>query len=273
MSHECCNDFTRAQLLRGGGRRSGPRPARDRAGDADPSRHRPHPAQVPLPQRRRRARRLRRLEDPALGLRPRHRRGGDAGQGPDLDLLRRRDRRDERARPGRRPALRETPTQHRPGARSRRTLHRGHPPAVAPGRRAAGRTPCRGQGRRLPGDRLRTPRPVALHLAPLLRDRGARHRPARGLARSLPRRRRRRRKPAAGALDGRLALAHDGDRAKAGGGDRQRRRLRNVVAGQRPDRRRDVQELRQASARCRATRRRSSRSAGRPPRPRRCARN
>ena len=41
---------------------------------------------------------------------------------------------------------------------------------------AASPTPRRRQGLRLPGDRLRTPGPVALHLAPLLRDRRARHR-------------------------------------------------------------------------------------------------
>ena len=64
------------------------------------------------------------------------------------------------------------------------------------------------------------------------------------LAGPLHRRGRRRRKPAPGPLDGRLALADDRHRRTAGGGDRQRRRLRPLVAGQRPGRGRDVQQLR-----------------------------
>ena len=61
---------------------------------------------LPLPQRRPGARRLRRLEAPARRLRGRDRPGGAERQDPGLGLLRRRRRRDERARPGRRPALR-----------------------------------------------------------------------------------------------------------------------------------------------------------------------
>jgi len=52
------------------------------------------------------------------------------------------------------------------------------------------------ESQRLPGDRLRTPRPVAFHLAPLLRDRPARRRLPHRLDGPLPRPRRRRRKPA-----------------------------------------------------------------------------
>ena len=45
---------------------------------------------------------------------------------------------------------------------------------LAPRGGGAGDPARRGQGQRLPGDRLRPPRPVPLHLAPLLRDRRAR---------------------------------------------------------------------------------------------------
>ena len=61
-------------------------------------------------------------------------------------------------------------------------------PAVAPDRRRPRHPARRGQGLRLPGDRLRPPRPVALHLAPLLRDRRARRRLPHRLAGPLPRR-------------------------------------------------------------------------------------
>ena len=129
-------------------------------------------------------------------------------------------------------------------ARRGHGIHRGPAPALAPLGRRPGDPARRGQGQRLPGDRLRPSRPVALHLAPLLRDRRARRRLPHRLAGPLHRPGRRRRQPAAGALDGRLALADDRHRRTAGGGDRQRRRLRPLVAGQRADLRRDVQELR-----------------------------
>ena len=165
-------------------------------------------------------------------------------QDPRLGLLRRRHRRAQRAGPGRRPALLAAAAEPRP-----RPRRRDRPSARTRG--CSGTRPPRpgdparrGQGQRLPGDRLRPSRPVALHLAPLLRDRRARRRLPHRLAGPLHRRGRRRRQPAAGALDGRLALADDRHRGQAGGGDRQRRRLRPLVAGQRPGRRRDVQELR-----------------------------
>ena len=96
-------------------------------------------------------------------------------QDPGLGLLRRRRRRAQRAGAGRRPALRAAAAE--PGARPRgagpssaRTRRlRWHPSAAGLGDPAR-----RGQGQRLPGDRLRRPRPVPLHLAPLLRDRRAR---------------------------------------------------------------------------------------------------
>ena len=110
-------------------------------------------------------------------------------------------------------------------------VRRGPEPALAPGRGQPGDAARRGQGQHLPGDRLRPPRPVALHLAPLLRDRRARDRLPDRLAGPLHRLGRRRREPAAGALDGRRALADDRHRRQAGGGDRQRRRLRPLVGG------------------------------------------
>ena len=57
-------------------------------------------------------------------------------------------------------------------------VRRGHAPALAPDRRAAARPARRGQAERDPGDRLRRPQPVALHLAPLLGGRRASTRPA-----------------------------------------------------------------------------------------------
>ncbi len=88
----------------------------------------------------------------------------------------------------------------RAAARTRVRVRRGLPPALAPGRGAAARPARRGQAERDPGDRLRRPEPVALHLAPLLG--GRRHRPGRPrrLARPLPRPPRRRRQPAPGPL-------------------------------------------------------------------------
>ena len=181
--------------------------------------------------------------------------GGAGRQDPRLGLLRRRHRRAQRARPGRRPALRAAAAEPRPRAR------RPAPPftedprlQLAPGGGGPGDPARRGQGQRLPGDRLRPPRPVALHLAPLLRDRRARRRLPHRLARPLPRLGRRRREPAAGALDGRLALADDRHRRQAGGGDRQRRRLRPLVAGRRPGRATRCTAASPASARCPRTR-------------------
>ena len=77
--------------------------------------------------------------------------------------------------------------------------------------------------------------------------------------------------PLQGALDGRLALADDRHRRTSGGGDRQRRRLRPLVAGQRADRRRDVQELRPLRLAALRLARAWPRCAAPPPRPTSCA--
>ena len=81
------------------------------------------------------------------------------------------------SRPSATPATRRCAARsrcRRPGVRVRR----GHPPALAPERRAAARPARRRQAERDPGDRLRRPQPVALHLAPLLGGRRASTRPA-----------------------------------------------------------------------------------------------
>ena len=142
MSHGCCNDFTRAQLLRG---------AAAEAGRGLPAIEpgMPEPAGTGLTRRKF----LSRSAGLALAVYGASKipisafdrgiaAGGAGRQSPDLDLLRRRHRRDERARPGRRPALRlaaaeprsrnrgdgptfteDTRLQWHPGATSLATLH------------------------------------------------------------------------------------------------------------------------------------------------------
>ena len=73
--HNCCDDYTRSQLLRGAAAEAGQGPAGDRAGDAGAGRDRALAALASSPARRAGAGRLRRLEDPALGLRGRDRPG------------------------------------------------------------------------------------------------------------------------------------------------------------------------------------------------------
>ena len=106
---------------------------------------------------------------------------------------------EDRDRPGRAPATRSSSRSSSTAASTRSACWRR---SATPATRSCGRTsPCRrrrdrpsprtrslqlapvgggardparrGQGQRLPGDRLRPPRPVPLHLAPLLRDRRA----------------------------------------------------------------------------------------------------
>ena len=134
-----------------------------------------------------------------------------------LGLPRGRDRRALGALPGRRPALLPAAPEPRAApprrdSRSPRTRRlRWHP-----SRRAARDAPRRGQGDGDAGGRLRQPRPVALHLPPLLG--GRRHRPEtpHRLARPLPRRDRHHGQPAAGALARRRPPARARDREGAG---------------------------------------------------------
>ena len=160
MSHNCCNDYTRSQLLRSRRRRSRQGPAGDRAGDAGAGRHRPLAAQLPLAQRRPGARRLRRLEDPALGLRDRHRPGGADRQDPGLGLLRRRHRRAQRARPGRRPALRAAAPEPGLGAGAGATFSEDTRLQLAPLRGRRWR-PCTARARSAPSRRSATTTPTS----------------------------------------------------------------------------------------------------------------
>ena len=102
---------------------------------------------------------------------------GAGEAGARLDLPRRRRRLALAALPGRRPALPAAAPEARAAAGAGPAVRRGPAPALAPGARAArpART-ARARSSSLPGDRLHAPRPVALHLAPLLG--GRRDRPA-----------------------------------------------------------------------------------------------
>ena len=180
-----------------------------------------------------------------------------AGQDPRLDLLRRRHRLAQRAGAGRRlratrtlrPTLALAPERrHRRSARTPRL--RWHPAAAA-------LATLHGEGKvsAFPAIGYDQPEPVALHLAPLLRDRRARGRRPHRLARPLHRPGRRRRQPAAGPLDGRRALADARHRRRS----RWRRSTASTAttsgrAVGDPVEQRDVRQLRAASARCPPTR-------------------
>ena len=271
--HNCCNNYTRSQLLRSAAAEAGKGLPAIEPGMPEPGRDRALAAQLPLLERRPRARRLRRLEDPAGGLRGGDRAGGaratrSSSRSSSTAASTRSACSPRSATRATRSCGRTWRSRPKPGPNSPRTPRlRWHP-----GRRSAGDPARRGQGQRLPGDRLRPPRPVALHLAPLLRDRRARDRLPHRLARPLPRPGRRRRQPAAGALDGRLALADDRHRRQAGGGDRQRRRLRPLVARSATRSPTRCSRASPTSARCPSTRPASARCGARPPRPRSCAR-
>ena len=127
--------------------------------------------------------------------------------------------------------LRPTLGQQR---RRRRAVHRGRNADVAPagGRpRAAAR---RGQGRGVPGDRLRPARREPLHEPPLLGGRRTQHAGALGLDGALPRRRGQPRQPAAGTVARLLAGA--GARHHARAGRRRVLALRLQLLGLRPGR-------------------------------------
>ena len=175
-----------------------------------PAGHRAHPALASSAlERRRGAGRLRRLEAPAR--RPSRRASPRPPAASDrmlvsvfldggIDAL-------SRARAGRRPALparcgRSWRCRRAPAPRSARTPRlRWHPAAAA-------LATLHGEGKVtvLPGDRLRPPRPVALHLAPLLGGRRADRRRRDRLAGPLPRPRRHADNPLQGlSLDGTLS--------------------------------------------------------------------
>ena len=244
--HNCCNNYTRSQLLRSAAAEAGKGLPAIEPGMPEPAGTGLVAAQLPLAQRRA-------SRSPVYGASKIPLAAFEEGIAQAAaDATRSSSRSSStaastRSACWRRSATRATrscgrtsPSRPAPGRPSPRTPRL----QLAPGRREPGDPARRGQGQRLPGDRLRPPRPVALHLAPLLRDRRARRRLPHRLAGPLPRPRRRRRQPAAGPLDGRLALADDRHRRQAGGGDRQRRRLRPLVGGRRTGRGRDVPQLR-----------------------------
>ena len=181
----------RARASSAGARRGRARPARDRAGHADAGGHRPRPADVPRPRARARARRLRRRGAAAAGLR-----GGDRGRSgrqrrsgkvlvsvfldggadalsllyPGLDPLYRQLRPRLALAPGAGTPFAEDPSL---------SWH----PSLAPLAQLHGE----GKVTVMPGDRLRPPEPVALHLAALLGGRRSRRAARDRLARALPR--------------------------------------------------------------------------------------
>ena len=202
MSRSChhCDEFTRVSLLRRGAAEAGRGlPA------IEPGM--PAPAGTGLD---RRSFVSGALGPRALGLRARQAaavRGRDraGGLGPGaagarLRLPARRRRLALGALPGARPELPEAAPDAGAARRRRPCLRRGHPPALAPEAAAAGDAARRGQGLGHAGDRLHAPRPVALHLAPLLGGRRHRRAPGERLDGPLPRPPRHERQPAPGPL-------------------------------------------------------------------------
>ena len=145
-------------------------------------------------------------------------------------------------------------------------VRRGPPARLAPAARADPRAARGGQGHGDPGDRLRPPQPVALHLAPLLGGRRAQRGRPRRLDGPLPRPARRRRQPAAGALARLLA----GAEPRGGHGPGRRGRLARVLPALDARRVEHRGRRRGALRRARARSRRATRSS--PPRATRCAR-
>ena len=106
-----------------------------------------------------------------------------------------------------------------------------------PSAERSGRTARRGQGHRVPRDRLRAAGREPLHQPPLLGGRPARHQHAHRLDGALPRHRRRTHQPPAGPLPGLLARAGAGHRDDARRRGLLARRLHDVGGG--PGRTRD----------------------------------
>ena len=203
------------------GGRGRQRVAVDRAGDAAARRHRAQPALVHAPLERRDALRLRGLEAELRRVRGGHRPGGRRQRpGPGLDLPRRRGRLALGALADRGPDLPLAAPDAGAGRGRGDAVRRGSEPALEPRRRLVRRPAPGGEDVGAPGGRLRQPRPVPFHLAPLLG--GRRPAPERGhrLDGTAARHDRHPGQPASGALARRLAVAGAGDRLAPGGGDR-----------------------------------------------------
>ena len=213
-----CEEFSRSHLVRQAVAEAGTRPARDRAGNAGARRHRASTGARSCCARAPRcspstAPRSCGLGDLEAGDRPGRRRATTGSWSRSSSTAA-----STRSRCSRRPPTRSTsrcarPWRCRPAPepRSPRTRSLRWNPAAASLRRPA----PGGQDVGAAGSRLLEPRPVALHLAPLLGGR----RPAaeRGHRLDGPAARpdRHRRQPASGTLARRLAVAGAGHRARS----------------------------------------------------------
>ena len=145
-THNCCDNYTRSQLLQSAAAEAGSGLPAIEPGMPEPAGTGLSRRKFLLAQRRPGAGRLRRLEDPALGLRDGDRAGGPGRQAPRLGLLRRRRRRAQRAGPGRRPAIREPAAE--PGAGAKATGPRSpRTPACAGTRPPPASRPCTARAR------------------------------------------------------------------------------------------------------------------------------
>ena len=186
--HNCCNNYTRSQLLRIGRGRGRARACRRSSRGC---RRRPGPGSrgaasspgAPASRSPSTAPRRSRWRRSKTGSPRPPRATGSSSRSSSTAASTRSACSPRSATPATRSCGPTSPSRRKPGtAFTEDTRLRWHPAAAG-----AGDPPRRGQGQRLPGDRLRPPRPVALHLAPLLRDRRARDRFPHRLARPLPR--------------------------------------------------------------------------------------
>ena len=214
MAHRHCNSFTRSVAHPRRRRPGRPGPARGRARDAAARGHGPQPPLLPDARRRARAVGLRRPEAARSRRAPGRRRTRRRPLEPRdrLGLPRRRHRLDVAARADRRPAVPQAASEARAARGPADQVRRRRPARVAPGGGRPGDAVQGGQARGHAGRRLRGSRPVALHLAPLLRGGGAQRERAHRVARPLARPGGLGREPAAGALARRPARAHACDR-------------------------------------------------------------
>ena len=209
-------------------------PAGDRAGDAGAGRHRALAAHASSPAApawrwRSTAPRRSRSRPSRTGIAQ----AAPGRQDPRLGLLRRRHRRAQRAGPGRRPALRAAAPEPGPRRPATGTTFSEDPRLQLAPRAPPAWRPCTPRARSAPSRRSATTTPTSRTSPRATTTRSASSQVGfrtGWLGRYLDLGRRRR-EPAAGPLDGRLALADDRHRREAGGGDRQRRRLRPLVAG------------------------------------------
>ena len=247
--HNCCGNYTRSQLMRESVARAAEAgkglPAIE-TGMPVPAGHRALAPLLPVAQRRPGPGRLRRDEAAAGGLRGGHRPRGHQRQGPRLDLLRRRHRLDERARPDRALPVRRPAAD--PGAPARPD------PGVQRGHRACSGTPPRTGSRTLHAEGKVSTFPAIGYTSPNQSHFTSRHFYEIGeleiggthrLAGPLPRPHGQRRQPAPGAVAGRQPLPLARHRSTSRSPRSRRHRLRHVDPRRgRSGRGQDVQRLR-----------------------------